>query len=408
MKSKAYIWIFFVLFSCVNMNATQGQSLTQSTIQSTDISCIETANMTTIRYLKQFYDSIDPSIQETYIVSTDDLFGVVDKDGHILIPCEYDSIEAADDYFILNCNELLGLADIEGCILIFPQYNELYCENDSVAVSIYGPEGGSGVIDKNNNILVPIVFEDAYPFVGEWALIIKKDTKKANFINKEGRYLLNEDADQCEGFFGEYAYIKYNTDYYIIDQKNTVFRKLNGTPIAYLNTNNLFLLDSNNTQYIYNADKDECIEINGEILDERGFQEGLIAIKRNDGKWGFSDSELNIVIPFMYDSVQRFNEGRSWVKQDGIYKLIDKTNTCYYTGNLLSASPFSEGLSAIKSDTGWGFIDRFGEIRLSPSIESNEDSLYFIDGYCDLLWSDPFAAIYIDHSFHKVIEYDNW
>lgn len=411
MKFKICIWTIIVLFSCANMNAAQSQSInqTQTQIQSINTPCIESANLEVIASLEQFYESIDPSIQGTYIVSsTNGLFGVVDQDGNVIIPCEYDSIESADDCFILNSNELLGLADIDGCVLIFPQYNELYCENDTVAVSIYGPEGGSGVVDKNNNILVPLIYEDARPFVGEWALIIKMDTNRANFINRDARYLLKEDADQCEGFFGEYAYIKSNTDYYIIDQKNTVFRKLNGTPIAYLDANNLFLLDNTNKQYIYNADNDEYININGEMVDDRGFQEGLIAIKSNNGKWGFADSELNIVIPFMYDSVQRFNEGRSWVKQDGIYKLIDKTNTCYYTGNLLRVSPFSEGLSAIKTDLGWGFIDQSGEIVLPPSIESDEDSLRFVNGYCDLLWSDPFAAIYIDHNFQQVIEYNIW
>ena len=38
------------------------------------------------------------------------------------------------------------------CEYRFTENNELYCKNDTVAVSIYGPEGGSGVIDKNNNI----------------------------------------------------------------------------------------------------------------------------------------------------------------------------------------------------------------------------------------------------------------
>ncbi len=365
-------------------------------------------NYELLEFLKQSYDSIDPLINGGFIVSKDGTFGLVDINGHTLLPCIYDLVQAESNGYKIEKNNTYGFADKAGNIVVPPIYQELDCNDDSIAVAYYGKDGGAGILDMNGNILIPLIYEETMPFEGRWARIAKKTTRKMNYITRQGEFLLIDDADYCSSFYGDYAFVRYNTDYYFVNQLNTVKRKVKGKLIDYLGIDDLFLIKENDMYYMYHSHSDKYDQIGDISIDEMGFQENVIGVKNSEDKWGYADKDLNIIVPCIYDSIQMFHEGRAWVKRDEIYYLIDQSNNCYYQGSLLIACPFSENVSAIKTENGWGFINHNGQFVLTPCLPSDEDMLQFQGGYCDLMWSDPYSAIYIDHSFKKIIEYDIW
>ena len=58
--------------------------------------------------------------------------------------------------------------------------------------------------------------------------------------------------------------------------------------------------------------------------DYLNFQGGFLPFK-SDGKWGFYDSQLNVVILNKFDEVEPFNdEGYASVKLEGSWGVIDK------------------------------------------------------------------------------------
>lgn len=52
---------------------------------------------------------------------------------------------------------------------------------------------------------------------------------------------------------------------------------------------------------------------------------GLIALNK-DGKWGYADTKGNIVIDFMFEKARPVSMGRAWVKDQGVWKLIEIKN----------------------------------------------------------------------------------
>ena len=73
------------------------------------------------------------------------------------------------------------------------------------------------------------------------------------------------------------------------------------------------------------------------------FSEDLAAVKK-DGKWGYIDTENNIVIPFQFDMAQPFSEGYAIVGKlsDGYYEWAD-----WETGEIISESYYKLDVGCI-------------------------------------------------------------
>ena len=53
------------------------------------------------------------------------------------------------------------------------------------------------------------------------------------------------------------------------------------------------------------------------------FYEGLVAVHNKNYKWGYMDKTGKIVVPCMYDSANRFNEGLAAVLKDGKWGILE-------------------------------------------------------------------------------------
>jgi len=88
--------------------------------------------------------------------------------------------------------------------------------------------------------------------------------------------------------------------------------------------------------------------------------DGLVPEKHSN-KWGFIDSNSNLVIPYKYDNVTSFSEGLARINLDGKWGVIDKSGNevipikYYYIGSFL------DGLARVKYKKKWGFIDNSGK-----------------------------------------------
>ena len=97
----------------------------------------------------------------------------------------------------------------------------------------------------------------------------------------------------------------------------------------------------------------------------------LKLIQLKNGKWGFTNSDYEIVIPFEYDDIGVFSEGLAYVKKNNKFGFYDKNgklivpliydNVNYFTSN---------GLSEVSKKGKWGFINKNGQ-EIMPIIYSN-------------------------------------
>jgi len=95
------------------------------------------------------------------------------------------------------------------------------------------------------------------------------------------------------------------------------------------------------------------------------FNEEMIRVS-NDGKYGFLNNKGKEIIPIIYDDAKfRFKEGFVWLNKGVKYGCVDKEGkeiTQFIYDNVHS---FNEGMAAVSIAGKWGFIDKDGKEMVS-------------------------------------------
>lgn len=107
------------------------------------------------------------------------------------------------------------------------------------------------------------------------------------------------------------------------------------------------------------------------------FHEGHAGVCQN-GKWGFANSDMRLVIPCQYDEVKHFSNGLACVRQSGIWGYIDTEGieTIPYRYN--EAYDFKSCGAIVREGKFYGVIDRDGRMKAPFCFEIIEP---FLDGY---------------------------
>lgn len=131
------------------------------------------------------------------------------------------------------------------------------------------------------------------------------------------------------------------------------------------------------------------------------FSEGLAAVKAENGKWGFINTEGDVVIPFEYIQTGDFVNGYAPVQKKDKWGFIDSENNTVIPFIYLWALDFSEGLAAVRNEDGdWGFINNKNETVISFSYNG---ALYFINGLAPVLKNNLYG--FIDRNEKLIIPY---
>lgn len=120
-------------------------------------------------------------------------------------------------------------------------------------------------------------------------------------------------------------------------------------------------------------------KFSAEGLSERGFSEGLAAVKMyKDGKskWGYTDKSGNVVIQPQFAIAGPFSQGRATVgiaepawSIDYKWGFIDTEGRWIAKPQYKSAAEFSEGLAPVLMNDKVGFIDLRGQIAIEPRFD---------------------------------------
>ncbi len=231
---------------------------------------------------------------ENYSVTVDknDKYGVINKEGDILIENKYNYIQYLyDNYFIVGgetgksgiINEKgeenkYGVINKEGDILIENKYNYIQYLYDNYFI-VGGETGKSGIINEKGEEILPIKYE-----------VIQKLDKN----------------DIVQAMIGNVL------ELYSKDMKNIVSME-NGK--LEINDEYIKVYSSNQTTYVSN---DGTLKTNFEIFDNNIFA------SEREGKWGFVDKDNNVVVDYQYDKVTEVNElGFAGIKKYGKWGVID-------------------------------------------------------------------------------------
>jgi hypothetical protein len=220
---------------------------------------------------------------------------------------------------------------------------------------------GWGYVDLEGRVIVPPVWDNAWPFYHGYAIIFKG--KQMGLVDAMGKVVVKPEWDQiiCELTNGRHA-VKKDGKCHVVDAS--------GNNIGPLPWDDMAVEDPcEGLRRVWRNKKVGFADADGKVVIEPtwdaacNFADGLAKVVK-DKKEGFISHSGKLQVDLDWDdndASNRFSEGLANVKSDGKWGFIDKTGKAVIPVRWDRAlSPFSDGLALVAKDYKWGFIDQSG------------------------------------------------
>ena len=320
-------------------------------------------------------------------VQSEGKYGLINLDGSLILPCEYDSIApiaGIRNSLIIKKEGKLGLANTNGKIVVPAEYAEVSAltNNYQNGYIVKNAENKFGIIGSDGSTVLECTYAgikhatDNNMYVvnnGTWQVILKDGTaflegKVDNateingtniVVNNGGKYgIYNIETDLKIPF--EYEFLTHAFDdkyiakkqgkYGVINLNNEVLVQFEYEGIKYNKQTDYLKARISDGNYAYISRNlevkikagDETIlnggiklVVNGEVkyydfkLDERSnkdvYTANTLFIKKENGKYGFTDKNGKVVVECKYEDAREQNDyGFSAIKQNGKWGAIDQ------------------------------------------------------------------------------------
>lgn len=279
------------------------------------------------------------SNKNVLIVSSYVKWGVIDKQGKILVPLIYDGVftssnyDSVDNYFVVELNKKRGLVDIKGNLIIPFLYNNIKFLKEGLYAVEYWKDGVDkwGCINDNKDTVIPFEYDDIMVYSN--GLIAVEKERKWGYIN-----LINE-------VVVPFVYVYFHrfsdgiAEYKIYDPGRNRPRK-------YVDT----------LGRIFRKYPEK-----GKYKSVSSFSEGMAVVSDEEGYFGFLNKQGKEVIPCVYEYARDFHDGFALTKSDGKFGFINKKAEKVINATYDYAEDFSSGLALVKSKSGFGYINSKAE-----------------------------------------------
>ena len=321
-------------------------------------------------------------------VQSEGKYGLINLDGTLILPCEYDSIApiaGIRNSLIIKKEGKTGLADTNGKIIVPAEYAEVSAltSNYQNGYIVKNAENKFGIIGSDGSTVLECVYAgiknatDNNMYVvnnnGTWQVILKDgtafldgkvdNTTEINgtniVVNNSGKYgIYNIETDlkiPVEYEFLTHAFddkyiAKKQGKYGVINLNNEVLVQFEYEDIKYNKQTDYLKAQASDGSYAYISRNLEVkvkageetilnggikLVVNGEVkyydfkLDERTnkdiYTANTLFIKKENGKYGFTDKNGKVVVECKYEDAREQNDyGFSAIKQNGKWGTIDQ------------------------------------------------------------------------------------
>jgi hypothetical protein len=307
---------------------------------------------------EQFFEKDSRPLQEVLldnflVVKQANKYGVINKEGHEILRCEYDEIIQKGDALrikqgkkymyasentgeiisenlpkaLIEDQETLGVDDIDSednPFVIIPQYDsELKniidkTEKDVCLVDLLGNglklvilDGKYGVVNNDDNMILPIEYGEIY--AKHNFLLAKKNNKYGLFTDKAER-ITDDIYDEINVSNTKYIIVKNNNLYGVLSDNGKII-----LPIIYD-----YIDDIRDENDPLTSNLLKFIENNIEEVDKNAFYSPTMAKLNN--KYGFLDfshSKARTIIPFEYDVALNFVNNFCAVQKNGKWFFLN-------------------------------------------------------------------------------------
>ena len=288
----------------------------------------------------EYEDIVYDKTSNLLIVNKDEIKGVYNIEGKIIIPIDYTSITIGGDYINAIKDETRVIFDISGQKLDTDITSHLkVSDNYSIIID---KDNNYNIVDNSNNKLL----NDKYVYIDFFKdnLFIATQENRTGLIDANGKIIVPlkygtvqkiEKVDLLEAAEIENGKID------LIDEKGNI---LEGLEDASLEKNDEYIK-------IYSKDDAKYFKLDGTQVEYKElYPSNSLYAKKQNGKWGFVNSNGNTVVDYIYDMV---------TEQNGKF-------------------------AGIKSGELWGVIDENGNVILEPKYSLIYDDVKFLSTYYEL------------------------
>ncbi len=365
------------------------------------------------------------------LVDISEKYGLIDRYGKEVIPIIYDSIaEFIGDFAIVVINDFFGIINKQGELVVPANYQWLEPYSTGVFIgnnSKYSNSGSWGLIDSNENILIPFIFSEIVVFKNKFLKV--KYHKKYGLYNDKFLELFPPKFDIIEDFELNLAKINQNGRWGLINE--------DGKEVLLPQYDKIYDYKSGIARVRLNNDDYNFINIHGNCItsnlrygtlysDALDFSNGLAAVKNKESFWGYINTNGEEVIKCQFKNANSFSndmasveldhqihpDDTDWVHFDFSgsnykdYGYINLNGDIAIRTNYNELNSFNDGLAIIK---GIQKIYReefelYEKYLYKRSFNELAITTYtFLDIECDL----PNEDWYIEHYNVKIINKEN-
>lgn len=285
-----------------------------------------------------------------------------------------------DKWYRFNVDEgYSNYVNPDGKILFNPEtgkseYFRTTILNDSLI--LVRKDGLSGIVNFNNEVVIPIEYEQLKGFKNGFAEVVKsfevdgEKQFKQGYINLKNEFF-EVDGRFINGFRDGYAYIRKDSYYSVIDSNFNIvipysakydkvmgpseglfavrknykygYVDLNGNVVIDFQFNNAKSFSNGIAQVNFNSYINKLGEIiydSIEIENQPNFNYSIAAVTYQD-KWSYIEKNNTLLSPFEYDEVSILNDQNILVKKEGLYGVINRQ------GNVLIPIEYKEIVSLL-------------------------------------------------------------
>lgn len=280
-------------------------------------------------------------------VAIEGKWGMLDRDGRLAIPTEYDSISGSEDFVVVKRGEKYGAFDIFGRQVAETMFDDVSVIDECTAKVTLG---GRHFFLNINGAMTPAPLEYLIDTSGKRIDVAAEISLPdyPNCVYQPGHFCIIQGEDGNGGLKLAITDLRgkdYPPDRMVIENISDKLFYFTKDGICHLRYNGRHIFIDKHGYQLYPA-KDKALN-QPEIEDAGEFADGLCAVTIG-GKWGFVDTDFNQVIAPRFDYVAPyFTDGLCLARVNNRHGYINPSGAWQIPPIYSQATQFSHGLALV-------------------------------------------------------------